>query len=143
MALNLINSENLAVVAGTEKTVGDSLETRVENLEERIAPLESHATWTLAGTKQSGDSDKSITIPTGVNPQDFFVVLGMPNADETIMFPALADSYTSGTRTRNYYVGSAATGDTISYTLVANSSGKTYTIAYTGSNTRSISVYYR
>ena len=144
MALNLINSENLAVVAGTEKTVGDSLEARVENLEERIAPLESHAKWIQAGHVQPSDTDKTVTIPSGVNPEEFLVAIPSgTNVYSTALIPALAEDYTSGTRTRNYYVGSESAGITVAYTLTANSSGKTYSITYTGSATRGMYVYYR
>ena len=144
MALNLINSENLAVVEGTEKTVGDSLEARVENLEERIAPLESHAKWILAGQVQPSDTDMTVTIPSGVNPEEFLVAIPSgTNIYSTALIPALAEDYTSGTRTRKYYVGSESTGITVAYTLTANSSGKTYSITYTGSATRAMYVYYR
>lgn len=144
MANNLINSENLAVIEGYEKADGDSLAERVINLEERIALLEKNGTWIFAGRRQPAELSTPVVLPAGVEPQEFCVIaLRTGDGNTCVNFPAIAGNVSTGTKTTRYYIGSASGMDKVDYTVTVGTSGKTYSLVYTGSATIAVDFYYR
>lgn len=144
MANYLINKDNLALVEGTDKTTGDSLETRTENLEERIALLEKNGTWVYAGRRQPAELSNPVVLPAGVEPQEFCVVALRTGTGHTcVNFPAIFVNPSTGSRTARFFIGSASGVDTVDYTVTVGTSGKTYSLVYTGSATIAVDFYYR